>query len=49
MILAAALAGQVDFIVSEDKDLLDLGAYEGIRIVNAATFLALLNDVPPAS
>ena len=38
-ILAAALAGQVDVIGSEDKDLLDLESYEGIPIVNGWTLL----------
>ncbi len=40
--LAAALAGAVDFIVSEDRDLLDLGSYEGIPIVTGERFLAML-------
>lgn len=41
-VLATALSGAVDSIVSEDKGLLDLGEYEGIPIVTAATFLDLL-------
>ncbi len=40
--LAAALAGNARFIVSEDKDLLDLGSYEGIQIVTAGAFLRVL-------
>jgi putative PIN family toxin of toxin-antitoxin system len=40
--LAAALAGQADFIVSEDNDLLELGSYEGITILSAQAFLAVL-------
>ncbi len=40
--LAAALAGSARFIVSEDKDLLDLGSYEGIQIVSAGAFLRVL-------
>lgn len=40
--LAAALAGNAQFIVSEDDDLLVLGSYEGIEIVPARHFLAVL-------
>jgi putative PIN family toxin of toxin-antitoxin system len=38
----AAQAGAV-YLVSEDQDLLALREYEGVRIVNAATFLDLLD------
>ncbi len=38
----AALAG-AEFLVSEDQDLLVLREYEGVRIVDAATFLDLLD------
>jgi predicted nucleic acid-binding protein len=37
----AALAGQADLIVTEDKDLLD-GTFEGVRIVPPWDFLSLL-------
>jgi putative PIN family toxin of toxin-antitoxin system len=37
--LATAKAARADFLVSEDQDLLVLGAYEGTRIVDTATFL----------
>jgi uncharacterized protein len=40
--LAAALAGGATYIVSEDRDLLDLGSYEGVTILSAAAFLAVL-------
>lgn len=40
--LAAGKAGSARFIISEDKDLLDLGSYEGIQIVTAETFLGML-------
>lgn len=40
--LAAALAGSAKFIVSEDKDLLDLGSYAGCHIVTAEAFLRRL-------
>lgn len=42
MVLATAFAGRVDYLVSEDRDLLDLHCYEGIPIVSAARFLAIL-------
>lgn len=38
-ILACALAGKVDIVVSGDKDLLRLKEYEGIPIVNSMDFL----------
>lgn len=45
MFIAAALAGSAQFIVSEDRDLLDLNAYQGVRIASAETFLQLLGLV----
>lgn len=42
-VLEAALAGEVDFIVSGDRHLLDLGEYDGIPIAAAARFLAMLS------
>jgi len=44
--IATARAGGASHIVTEDEDLLVLGEYEGIRIVNAATFLGLLEQEP---
>lgn len=41
--LAAAMSGNARFIVSEDKDLLDLGNYADIHIVTAAAFLRVLD------
>lgn len=41
--LATAVAGGVAYLVSEDKDLLDITEYEGIHIITAAAFLAMLN------
>ena len=41
--LATAKAG-VEFIVSEDADLLDLGDFEEITIVSAKTFLGILDS-----
>lgn len=39
MILACAVGGQVDYVVSGDKDLLILGSYEGINVVSPVEFL----------
>ena len=39
-VLACALAAGAGLIVSRDKDLLDLGTFEGIRILSAALALA---------
>jgi putative PIN family toxin of toxin-antitoxin system len=41
-VLECALAGEADLIVSGDKHLLELGAYEGIRIARVAGLLAEL-------
>ena len=40
--LTTAVLGEADYVVSEDRDLLDLEEYQGIKIVNVATFLELL-------
>jgi hypothetical protein len=42
MILACALEGRADFIVSGDQHLLGLKNYQGIKIVDPATFLSLI-------
>lgn len=39
MVLEGAVAGGCDFVVTGDKDLLDLGNYKGIRILTPAEFL----------
>jgi putative PIN family toxin of toxin-antitoxin system len=41
--LETAVTGQADYIVSGDKDLLDLGEYEGIKILKPAEFLAIFD------
>lgn len=46
--LATAEAAGADYLVSEDQDLLVLGDYRSIRIVDAATFLGLLERGPEA-
>ena len=43
-VLATAVAGRVEVIVSADKDLLDLATYQGIVIVDVATFLDMLEE-----
>lgn len=40
--LATAAAAAADYLVTEDADLLVLNGYQGIRIVNATTFLGIL-------
>ena len=45
--VAAALLGRADFVVSGDHHLLDLGEYQGVRIVKPRQFLEVLN-APPA-
>lgn len=40
--LATAKAAQADYLVSADKDLLDLKEYEGIPIIDAEAFLRIL-------
>jgi len=39
-VLACAVVAAVDYIISGDRHLLDLGVYEGMPILNAADFLA---------
>jgi uncharacterized protein len=42
MVLAAALEGSADYIVTGDDDLLTLGRYEGIPIVAPAAFVQMV-------
>jgi len=46
MVLACAVEGQADWIVSGDRHLLDLGEYQGIPIVTAREFLERLKTTP---
>src|SRR5262245_17699913 len=41
--LAAALEGRAAFVVSGDRHLLDVGKYEGVRVVTPREFLTLLD------
>jgi putative PIN family toxin of toxin-antitoxin system len=43
-VVEAGLAANADYIVTGDRDLLDLGSYEGIEIVTPARFLAILRE-----
>lgn len=42
--LATAITAEVDYLVTEDKDLLVLKEYQGVKIVNAEMFLDILNQ-----
>jgi uncharacterized protein len=42
--LATAQAAGAEYLVTEDEDLLVIGEYEGIRIIDAATFLGILEE-----
>ena len=43
--LSAALEGKADFIVSGDHHLKDMKAFQGIRILDPATFLELMTNL----
>jgi predicted nucleic acid-binding protein len=43
-ILATALSGKADFLVTGDRQLLRLGTYRGVRIVTARDFLTILRQ-----
>lgn len=49
IILACALDGRADCIVSGDRHLLDLGTYQGIAILTPHEFLVRLGLEPPTS
>jgi len=44
MVLACAVGGKADYIVSGDDDLLRLQSYQDIFIINVNTFLELLSN-----
>ncbi len=44
-LLAYSAIARVDYLVSGDRDLLELGEFKGVRIVSPATFAALLDDI----
>jgi putative PIN family toxin of toxin-antitoxin system len=43
--IACAIEGAADYIVSWDKDLLDLGEYQGIKVIRAEAFIAILDTL----
>ena len=43
-LIAHAKAGRADYLVSWDKDLLDLGEVDGVKIVSPAEFLRILRE-----
>jgi len=46
-LLAAALAGAAQYLVTGDKrDLLSLGSYQGVQIIDLRTFLARMRYLP---
>lgn len=42
LVLATAVSGRVDYLVTRDRQLLRLGVYEGVRIVSTREFLTIL-------
>ena len=44
MIIACAVAASVDYIISRDRDLLDLGNYQQIQIVTPEHFMRILRS-----
>lgn len=43
-VIACAVGGQADYIITGDNDLLTLKDYQGIRIVTASEFLAIIKQ-----
>lgn len=41
--IVCAIAASADFIVSGDKDLLDMGRYKTVRIISASTLLKMVS------
>jgi putative PIN family toxin of toxin-antitoxin system len=48
-ILAAAVEGKAEYVVTGDTDLLTMKVYEGIRIIPPAQFLKILETLPRGS
>lgn len=46
LVIATAVSGQTDMLVTGDRQLLRLGQYEEVRILSPRTFLDLLEDSP---
>jgi uncharacterized protein len=45
--LEAALAGKADYVISNDRHLLELGSFEGIMIVKPSRFVELIGGMVP--
>ncbi len=43
-IISAAVEGNADYIISRDKDLLDLKEYQGIKIISPEKFMGILRN-----
>lgn len=43
-VLEAAVEGECDFVITGDKDLLDLGQFENIKIITSTQFLEIFNE-----
>lgn len=48
LILATAVSGKADYLVTGDRQLLALGSFQGVRIVTPRAFLEILGLEPPA-
>lgn len=46
-LLALAMATAADYLVTGDKPLLEVGTYEGTRVITTRAFLDLLEDARP--
>lgn len=42
--VAAAVEAGADYVVTGDKDLLDIARYRGLRLISPATFLRILRE-----
>jgi hypothetical protein len=47
VVLACAIKGQADGVITRDKDLLSLGSYQGIAVVTPETFRQQLRAARP--
>ena len=47
MVLACALDGGAGYVVSRDRDLLDIGTYQGIQLLSPEQFLAIVREELP--
>ena len=44
MVLSSAIAGKVQYVITGDKDLLSVGKFEGVKIVDPRTFWDVLKN-----